>query len=280
MDYDSNGTQCVECGKYNLVYEGGYFVCIDCGFCNDGLDISYSPVHAHVNPDITYIGYPKDDGSICKISCNRYKTRFHCNERLCQCTCSDPEIPIHAFREIRNEYISGFESDPPKYPCKRELRRFHIFRICKATQWYDSGLKRIRSCRIFCERWKTLHYKLTGITPDIPSQEIVEYIKSMFSYLQFPWSIYCSDLPSSKSKSGTKKPRHNFMNFNYTYRKILESKGIYRFHGDFPTLKTPSKIHDLDNIMEKCAKFNGMKFTRSCVIERPKYKLCKKFKRK
>lgn len=250
------------CGSVQSVYSEGFMVCSQCGQCLDNVVYSETIPYQHRNPESPGVGYSTDSSTPCKVVGDRYRSEFHFNERIRQLCCEDPQIPLEPLREIRAEYEIG------KYPKRHKLRRYHVFRICKATEWYDGNLGRVRSCGIYCERWKTLLRELKGTSPKAPYGELVRYLVHMFKHLRVPWAYFREMLPASKTKKKT-KTRHNSMNFNYTFRKILESRDIYEFHDDFPTLKTPSKLHALDRVMEKCSSYIGMKFTRSVVIERP-----------
>ncbi|MBU0706642.1 hypothetical protein KJ807_05520 [Patescibacteria group bacterium] len=286
LDHDEY-PKCSECGLDRLVYSEGSLVCTDCGVVvSDRSDIYSGPpiektIECSQKSRISRLTADQRDlvpdivlrnVYTCSLdNDSKYKRIFHCNERIRQWCLEDPPIPREAFEAIEEEWRFG------PYPGRSELGKADIERICRAAKFnrpnpfYPDEDGPEESCQRYIERWKTLLFRLSTHTLNIPSEEVQNFVRWRFKTLQGPFQQHKNLIPRSRMKNrrGVKMvQRKNFSNFNHTFQKILESKGFYDWHWEFPTIKTPSKVHFLDDVMEKCAADVDMPFRRSVVLDR------------
>jgi hypothetical protein len=186
----------------------------------------------------------------------RYKEKFHFNERMAQWNIEDPPIPVSDMERILHEAIYG------EYGPLGDFTRATIITITRKI-----GLTKYR------ERWKTLLNQFTqgNLETPPPDAELKEWCFDMFDRLVSIFPHYRGDMAAQGGKS-----RHNFISYNYVQRKLLEAKGIWIFHPEFPIPRSHVKIHNLDNVFERMAHELDLPFTRTCVIKRPKLRKRKK----
>jgi hypothetical protein len=191
----------------------------------------------------------------------RYKQKFHHNERVSQWLMHDPSIPKHDWERLEGEALSG------RYGPAEGLTRSSVILITRAL-----GLQKYR------ERWKSILYKLNPtFTPTTPPLSFLAWSDQTFPQLVFAFnSQFRFTMPQSvmRDKKGvtSTKPRHNFPSYNYTQRKLLEMKGIWDFHHEFPVPRSHTKLHALDDVFAQICSSLGLPFQRSAVIKIPKFK--------
>lgn len=186
----------------------------------------------------------------------RYKEKFHHNERISQWCMRDPAIPADVLEEICRVAKTG------KYgPPQRFTRSSVIIEL--------RDLKRQK----YRERWKTI---LNNIRPDVsfeePDHQLMEWCKETFQYLVSAFSLIRKGMPKTKIGNGDEQERHNFISYNYIQRKLFEVHGVYKYHHEFPVLRSHKKLHALDDVCEILFKGLNLPFSRSTVIQRPKLK--------
>lgn len=197
----------------------------------------------------------------------RYKHIFHYNERIAQWIMLDPPINNDVRERIREEALTG------KYGSISDFTRSTIVTIVK-------NLKLTK----YRERWKTLLWDLwkewapeqVDNTP-LPTHQLILKCENAFRNLVIAFTRFRRDMPKNIIK-GKSRYRHNFPNYNYTHRKILEAFGVYDFHWEFPIPRSWKKVKVLDDVMEKMMQQLGMKFQRSVYMKRPKQRKHKKTK--
>lgn len=196
----------------------------------------------------------------------RYKEKFHLNERISQWRCRDPHIPSGDWKRIEGAANSG------KYGPKEGFSRATVI-----TMTRDLRMQKYR------ERWKSILRKLAPPTKeeleeldDSIDADMVATLGVLFNRFVEVFAAMRSSMPKSVARKpgapAVAKTRHNFISYNYTLRKELEMHGIWDFHDEFPVPRSHTKLHALDDVMEKMCKELKLKFVRSTVIKRPKLK--------
>jgi hypothetical protein len=193
----------------------------------------------------------------------RYKPSFHWNERIAQMCLLDPRIPKDVVDRIWDAALDG------RYGPTGHFTRSNIVTILR-----DLKLDRFR------ERWKTI---LAMVNPPavmtVPHPNLLATIEPMYVAIETQFLVFKSTMPLSAIRpSGGKtvvhKERHNIIPFNYLFRKVCEALDppVLVFHEELPLLRTPTKLHILDDVMEIIAKKVGFRFTRTVVVKWPKIK--------
>lgn len=248
-------------GDEHLVEGPAFWTCDNCGACYDHVVEASGCVY--MDEDIPGVSYytkqkKRKDGSVIKAKISyglqqkrRYKRIFHYKERLAQWNCTEPKI---VDKTILPRFEKALESG--RYGSAKFLSHGHIMQMCKD----------LRLCR-YKENWKTILYFLNRKQPPLPEVELERACIRIFKLINraFPFVVEQRLL-----KGGRGKTRHNICHLNYTHRKILEAMGNSDWHREFPLLRTPSKIHALDDAMEIIMKQNSLPFTRTAVVAIPK----------
>lgn len=120
------------------------------------------------------------------------------------------------------------------------------------------------------ERWKRILAELCGDHFEKPDSETLEWINLMFDPIVSSFKSLRETMPLSVSKDGTQTKRHNFLSYNYVITKLLEARGIYNFHWEFPLPRSHVKLHALDDIYSDICQRLGIYFERSVVFKRAK----------
>lgn len=199
-------------------------------------------------------------------SMGRYKEKFHLNERISQWRCRDPLIPSSDWKRIEGAARSG------KYGRKEDFSRATVITLTR-----DLKMQKYR------ERWKSILRKLNPPSEEELDEmdatinpEVVKSLGIMFGRFVEVFAAMRSSMPRSVARKpgapAVAKTRHNFISFNYALRKELEMLGIWDYHDEFPVPRSHTKLHALDDVMEKMCKELKLdsKFVRSTVIKRPK----------
>lgn len=241
-------------------------VCVLCGFI-DRSGRSFDDRTPFEDPEPIALSVLSKLATRRPRSSGRYKEKFHLSERLSQWMCTDPEIPPSAWSRIQDAADSG------KYGPKTDFTRATIIQLTK-----DLRLQKYR------ERWRRI---LTTINPDTawtpeeePDPAFSDFIHEIFPEIVRAFFKYKDNhMPGSVTRKpghrAIKKPRHNFISYNYLIRKVLEFFEDWSHHEEFPLPRSDKKLHALDDIMEViCMEMGGFywsSFERSAVIKRPKY---------
>lgn len=189
----------------------------------------------------------------------RYRAKFHFNERISQWLLYDPPIPDNDYKRIYREAETG------KYGPINTFTRSRIIMILRHLK-----LNKHR------ERWKNILNKMTGLDPYetySPNSGDIKFLEETFEKLVNVFYKFSDIMGKSIPKKGSEpKRRHNFPSYNYIIRKMLEMRGIRRFHREFPVPRSDKKLHIIDDVMEEMCRDLGLPFSRSTVIKRPKIK--------
>jgi hypothetical protein len=229
----------------------------------------------------------------------RYKHDFHWNERISQMRLDDPEVPSFIFERIQAEAHSGRYGSNGRFSRSdvivilHELDRMNPNGIERPPEEpFKRKHSRTPSARVkfitFRERWKQILFKLNGYSHTFSlDEEILYRVQKVQAQIVNQFWKFKSEMPLSVlRKKGRKevihKERHNFLPFNYVFRKIMEGLqwydsgkenfGIFIFHWELPMIRSAIKLQNLDNIMEKICDSIGLKFVPSVILKRPKIK--------
>lgn len=268
--------KCQLCGTtdQDALQEGStWFVCTNCGCCQTHLGIHMDDtVYDKIKDnDISRVLPVKRDGEgkvlRDKVSYGfkyrrRYKREFYYRERLAQWVCEEPILKKHILEKFDMLLWSGI------YGSQRFLTRGSVFQMCKDN----------KMCK-YKENWKSILKYLTekDMYKAVP-RELLYDCATRFNAISKMFDKIPKHEMNNYLKGSKGKNRHHILHVNYIHRKILESYGIYEYHREFPLLRTPSKIHALDDIMQKICNNLDINFTRTAVVLPPKCK--NRFKKK
>jgi hypothetical protein len=253
----------------NLEDTDFYPVCMACGAVQSDMGIrtaSAVPSQAKASGSASYYQTRKKDkdgkvipGRVCygPGPRRRYKREFYYRERLAQWTCDEPALKSRVMDKFYNMLWSG------SYGCNRYLTKGDVLQMCK-----DAKL-----CK-YKENWKSVLVELRGRDDPYPrpDSELVDVCSKMFSVISKRFDRMSKSEMSRYLKGSKGKNRHHILHVNYIHRKILESLGIYEYHREFPLLRTPAKIHALDDVMQQICHQLEIPFTRTAVVLAPKCK--------
>ena len=266
---------CEQCGEstYFSVSDDGFNVCCECGFVEPHYSLLVSnPWETSIawkesqSEETTLLSgdFPLKKGRWWRTSKGsgkgRYKPIFHWNERIAQMCLMDPEIPPKILEGVYNETLTL------RYGSPEDFTRADVVMILRSLG-RDS----------FRERWKSIlrllnpHFKMV-----FPSSEFLEIVEKGYMMIEDRFGDLKHTMPKSVIRKSTGKviyqERHNSIPFNYLFRKICEAFGVWDFHQELPLLRSPTKLHHLDDIASKLFPMVGYKFTRTPIIKRPKMK--------
>jgi hypothetical protein len=184
-----------------------------------------------------------------------YKRIFYFNERCSRWVCEEPKIDPYIWKLIKKEAI--------QYSQRREgrniLTRENISEILRRVKISPEDSERFRSNKFkkslltqkrfydkYNEKWKTIIWKLTKKKPNIPSDYLVNKIKSMFVSMQVPFEMFRHEKGKCDGRYNCDRYFecwHNFINYDFVFRKLLQivefsdpsQRGVYnRFKDEFP----------------------------------------------
>ena len=152
---------CVNCGGMRFGIGGDFRtcterVCLDCGTCQPGVNISSLQSLEH-----------------CPRKSSNYKRVHHFHERVSQLLLQESEIPDDRFLLIATKLCDGSHSVINKDAIRAVLRSLNL--------------------QIYIEKWLQIIWRVTSITPPIPGSLILEQLDLMFIELQRPFSAYKHD---------------------------------------------------------------------------------------
>ena len=135
----------------------------------------------------------------------------------------------------------------------------------------DLGLRHYR------EKWKRI---LVCLNPtyktSIPTPDFIERASRIYDTVETLFFEMKHMMPKSviRTRDGIVKirDRHSNLPFNYLFRKICEALDVTTWHNELPLLRSPSKLHALDDISMKIFGMLGLKFRRTVIIKLPKAK--------
>jgi hypothetical protein len=260
---------CAGCGCRDITCleeAGAFIVCINCGRCQNKRSILsevYAPTAVCASARISTIPPVKKnaDGTLLRPIYGsglrrRYRREFYYRERISQWMCVEPKIPDGVMDAFENAVESG------DYGWRGYVTRGTVMQMCKD----------MKLCK-YKENWKSI---LSNLNPPAYEQsyelgpEQMEYMTDTFSRISKMFDSLDKKAVSKFLKGSKGKDRHHILHVNYVHRKILESMGEYRFHHEFPLLRTPAKIHALDDVMQIICRELNMTFTRTAVVVPPK----------
>lgn len=187
---------------------------------------------------------------------SRYQRTFYYRERLQQWCCQEPKMDEDLMDMMQYEVESG------KYGPAKDLTRGDVLWMLREHGWAK-----------YRENWKTILRHLSGRSLCMPDDDLTDRCSRVFAVVSRKLQTVSGILKGSKGKR-----RKNMMHVNYVHRKILEGFGIYEWHREFPLLRTPSKVAELDDAAENIFGKIGIPFTRTAVVAIPKCR--QKLKRK
>jgi hypothetical protein len=265
--------QCCNCQTTNsdsLVEETAYWVCNECGAIqkNFGAPMESSYADTDKLGKVVSRCHPLKKGSNGKVLRGRksyglgvrrrYKREFYYRERVAQWLCEEPPLKQEVLDKFKEMLNSG------NYGARRFLSRGAIMQMCKDG----------RLCK-YKENWKSILMHLTDNKriSESPNSQLIEFCHFMFSRISRRFDGIDKTTMAAVLKGSKGKLRHHILHVNYVHRKILEIDGNYDYHREFPLLRTPAKIHALDDVMQMIAKNMGFPFVRTPVILIPKCKM-------
>lgn len=130
------------------------------------------------------------------------------------------------------------------------------------------------------ENWKSV-LKFLKDGKDVypqPDPALLDECAALFKLISKRFDKMSKVVLGNFLKGSKGKSRHHILHVNYLHRKILEILGIYDYHREFPLLRTPAKIHALDDVMQQICQDLQLPFKRTAVILPPKCK--NRFKKK
>lgn len=195
---------CVACGGSQFTPGGDartstVRVCTLCGVVQPGSDISSLQIIDQL---------PR------KYS--NYKRVHHLHERVSQLLLNESPIPDVHFVAIARKLCEGNFTVINKDVCRAVLRSLNL--------------------QIYIEKYLSLIYRATRITPPVPGPLILQQLDSMFIDLQKPFDNY-------------KPPtRRNFINYNFVLVRLFQEMGCQQFSMFFPLIKSKQKLKALDDM--------------------------------
>jgi hypothetical protein len=269
--------KCTNCGISDQTYleEGhAWFVCTNCNCCQLHLGVHLVAPSApeaeqrrgssSASATIAVATTKKDsEGQVIKGkisfgvgSRRRYKREFYYRERIAQWQCAEPPLK----KKVMQKFLVFFWSG--KYGSQKYISRGDVLQMCK-----DNKL-----CK-YKENWKSiLKYLKERDTYPEPNQSLIDTCTAAFASISRKFDRLNKKDMSRFLKGSKGKYRHHILHLNYVHRKILEAHGIYDFHREFPLLRTPAKVHALDDVMQEICSDLQIPFTRTAVILPPKCK--------
>ncbi len=254
---------CENCGGHNYVVNSCYdIVCADCGLVLPGHHFLVAQLEWDNDLGVPILPGRTD-------SRGRYRPVFHWHERIAQLCTNVPEMDPHVLEGIVARSRNG------QYPAPQDLRPHHIVSILR-----ELNLIKYR------ERWKWL---LMMLNPEYEPLVLVDQdsMAMLAHYHELVEHVYLARkidlMPRSlirRNGSSTWNIRHNALPFNYLFRKLMEASNVRALHAELPLLRSPAKLHILDDITGEIFKHLGLKFSRTPVIRWPKIRKSKKKKKK
>lgn len=140
-----------------------------------------------------------------------------------------------------------------KYGSPDHLGRAAILKIAQ-----EAGMKRNRQ-----ECWRTFYRHIVGPIEE-PPDELVQWCLTMYPKLLTAFS-HVMHYKRQEPGAG-KRFRKSFISADYAHRKLLEIRGIRRFHWQFPIMRCHAKVRALDEIMAEMCDYNDLRGFSSTVL--------------
>lgn len=206
--------QCKSCKSKQIGVDGGERVCYGCGRVQ-------GPTYDHEMSAVHF----------CKK--NTYKRIFYFNERVTRWGCVEPTIHPTIWGLIKKEATKRVKYGDLENFCNRKLvgimlrnvkinaKISHAFR---SKKFKKQPLTKKRFYDKYFEKWKTIRWKLTGLKPITPSQDLIERMKQLFIACQIPFEMFRHAGDCDKRKKCYKYYycMHNFINYDLTMRWLLQ----------------------------------------------------------
>lgn len=94
---------------------------------------------------------------------------------------------------------------------------------------------------------------------NIPSPNLIARFEPVYTQMEALFFRERQSMPKSLIRKRDRvyhQDRHNIMQFNYLFRKMCEGVdgGIMTYHAELPLVKSPAKLHALDDVMQQICK--------------------------
>lgn len=239
---------CLRCYSKQLVIDGGERVCSECGLVAGK---TYDHEFA--------VGEHRSDVH----DSNGYKRIFYFNERCTRWACTEPKISPDIWELIEKEADANPDN---KYgDLRTNCSRSTICSILRSViitpemqmkhrsnKFRKQPLTQKRFYDKYAEKWKTIRWQITGVSPLLPDHRLVEKVKDLFQACQIPFSKFRHH-PRCDGRAKCQKYfkcQHNFLNYDFMFRmffQICDSK--YGFDNSYETFK-----HEFPLVSDKVVK--------------------------
>lgn len=203
-----------------------------------------------------------------------YKRIFYFNERLSRWVCSEPAIADDIWDLIFEE------AEKPEYGDIQRIDRPEISKILRnvilteemmlkhqSKKFKKTLLTKKRFYDKYFEKWKTIKERLTGNTLKKPSDTLIKLMKQLFIACQIPFDKFkhASNCDGRHKCDKYFDCWHNFINYDFTIRKLLQiaeikfgHNGCYnRFKDEFPLVSQKIRDKKLRPMFLKIASYNN-----------------------
>lgn len=223
--FKKNINICDTCGEERVLHSAdSLYICPQCGNAIPLLIESENPSYRDQMQENT--GYP-------------YKRTNHLNEILSQFQANEStEIPEDVYKQIIDELKKrrivnshGYITDPNDLDYK--LMK-NILKNRRLNRYY--------------EHIPHIINKISGLLPPTLSRVVIAKVRAMFKAAQKPFNKY------------KPKNRKNFLNYNYTLKKIFEILEMPQIARHFPPLKSKEKLILQDKVWKKICQDCKWKF--------------------
>lgn len=246
---------CRSCRSVDFVedFARGDSICGNCGCCAESLFIDDRKLLAFGDEHIPAQAFVPDRPTKSHISRETfaavhraknlpYKRATYFAERISQWIGTEPVIPNHDLKPI---WLRRWPKGSKRTCTKQEIRAI-LADI--DTELVSSG-QRPRFIRKYLEKWLSIREYLTGdfSTGRYCSPDLAATLKYMFNLIQQPFDTYVREQVG----------RHNFLNYNFIIRRLLDLNMCSWMAKDFPPLKTTTKQERLIEMWQVvCTKLN------------------------
>ena len=180
--------------------------------------------------DSATFGFSDDWSRVISRRCtSNYKRIHHWHERVSQLLLCESRIPEEHFQQIENCIRSGAYTVINKDVIRAVLRSLNM--------------------QVYIEKWLQIIWRVSGIEPPKPGQQLLQWLDDAFTELQRPFK-YCRN-----------EGRKNFLNYNYVRCRLFQKLGCTQFCMFFPLIKSRQKLLVLDETWRAMCDNLGWEFT-------------------